>query len=96
MQRPGVADEIGNAMPSTRPPIDSLERGPVWVVDAVRGHRECVAGHATLATYGDESVLVLHDEQSLVAVIAVRDVLGYGTVPEHDATIVYVFTGVWD
>lgn len=83
-------------MPPTRPQLDALERGPVWVVDAIRGHRECVAAHAELVAHGNESVLVLHDDESLVAVIAAGDVLGYGTAPEDDATIVYVFGGRWD
>ena len=44
------------------PPIEALERGPVWIVDAVHGHIADVVAHASLVHAEGDDVLVLYDE----------------------------------
>jgi hypothetical protein len=91
------------------PPVEALQRGPVWLVDAVRGHRERVAEHAALAGETDE-LLVLYDARTLAAVVRTGDIVAYETLAADDArrihggeeldhehvTLVYALSGVWD
>jgi hypothetical protein len=77
-----------------QPPVEALARGPVFVVDAVRGSRDLVCERAGVAACGDDVVLVLYGEQTIDAVVHRRDIAGYAV--DDDATTVYAFSGLWD
>jgi hypothetical protein len=65
-------------------PRNALERGPVWIVNVFHGNLDYVAPHASLAGDGDEEVLVLYDDQRLLAVIPSRRIGLYEIVTVVD------------
>lgn len=69
------------------PPIAALERGPVWIVNVFHGYREQVVAHASVARAGDECVLVLYENDRLVAVVHTSDICGYERVTIVDAEV---------
>jgi hypothetical protein len=68
------------------PPLLELERGPVWVIDVARGHRELVASRACLVERDGEATLVLYEGETLLAVMAMSDIACYETVRIDDPT----------
>lgn len=69
------------------PPVAALERGPVWVIDAISGHIDSRAAHASLAGIADTSVLVLYDDDRLLGAIPAGFVMSYETVTILDPAV---------
>jgi len=66
-------------------PVDALRHGPVWLVDAVRGHCERAAEHGAIAACDTGALLVLYGPRSLDAVVPTGDIVGYETLAAGEA-----------
>jgi len=61
------------------PPLEALERGPVWIIDAIDGHFDYAVEHASIVR-GQNSVLVLYDDGELRGAIETQAITSYETV----------------
>jgi hypothetical protein len=79
-----VAHDGAHRVQQEQPPLEELERGPVWIVNVFHGNLDYVVPHASLAGEGDEQVLVLYDDERLLAVIPARRIGPYERVTVLD------------
>ena len=77
-------------------PVDALRDGPVWLVDAVRGHCERVADHGAIAAGDTGALLVLYGSRSLHAVVPIGDIVGYETLAAAEAARLHRIAGSSD